>query len=191
MPDALKKHILKFASLDDEEFERIADYFDIIEVKKKHILHQAPGICRYHYFIVEGCLRMYFINDKGMERTTEFAIENWWLTDHHSYNQQCASEFCIQAVENARIMRITKAKEEALLHTFPALEKYFRNIYQRAFAAGQMRKKFLDQFTREELYHHFSSHFPEFIQRVPQYLIASFLGFTPEYLSEIRRKELS
>lgn len=191
MAEILKKHICKLTSINDWEFERILKFFEIIEVKKKDILHKAQSICHYHYFVMEGCLRMYFINDKGIEQTTEFAIENWWLTDHNSYNQRLQSEFYIQAVENSKIIRIKKAKEEELLNKFPVLEKYFRNIYQRSFAAAQMRIKYLNQFTREELYHHFNSNYPEFVQRVPQYLIASFLGFTPEYLSEIRRKNLS
>jgi len=191
MTEVLKRHISKFTSISDQEFEEIVGFFEVIEVKKKDILHKAHSICQYHYFVMEGCLRMYFINEKGVEQTTEFAIENWWLTDHQSYNQRLQSEFYIQAVEKSKVIRIKKAKEEELLNQFPVLEKYFRNIYQRSFAAAQMRVKFFKQFTREELYHHFNSNFPEFVQRVPQYLIASFLGFTPEYLSEIRRKNLS
>ena len=71
------------------------------------------------------------------------------------------------------------------------MERYFRFIYQRAFAAMQMRIKYLYEFSKEDFYSHLASHYPEFVQRIPQYLIASFLGFTPEYLSEIRNKSRS
>jgi ribosomal protein L10 len=71
------------------------------------------------------------------------------------------------------------------------MERYFRFIYQRAYAASQMRFKYLYEFSKEEFYQHLNENYPEFIQRIPQYLIASFLGFTPEYLSEIRKKKRS
>jgi hypothetical protein len=71
------------------------------------------------------------------------------------------------------------------------MERYFRFVYQRAFGAMQMRIKYLYDFTKEEIFLHFIQHFPEFVQRIPQHLLASFLGFTPEYLSEIRKKTRS
>lgn len=77
-----------------------------------------------------------------------------------------------------------------MFEEIPPLKRYFRLVLQRAYAASEFRIKFLYHFTREELYHHFSLHFPEFVQRIPQYMLASYLGFTPEYLSEIRKKIL-
>jgi hypothetical protein len=71
------------------------------------------------------------------------------------------------------------------------MERYFRFVYQRAFASSQLRMKYIYDFSKEEMYKHFRDNFPEFIQRIPQYLLASYLGFTPEYLSEIRSKTRS
>jgi hypothetical protein len=88
-------------------------------------------------------------------------------------------------------MALSLQSQEHLFTLFPQIEKYFRLIYQRAYAASQLRMKYQYDLSREELYHHFNNQFPEFIQRIPQYLLASFLGFTPEYLSEIRRKKRS
>ncbi|MGN6438008.1 MAG: Crp/Fnr family transcriptional regulator, partial [Agriterribacter sp.] len=67
--------------------------------------------------------------------------------------------------------------------------RYFRLLHQRAHAASQFRIRNLYQLSREELYYQFNNLYPEFVQRVPQYLLASFLGFTPEYLSELRRRQ--
>ena len=123
-----------------------------------------------------------------IEQTTEFAIENWWITDNIAYERRVPSEFYIQAVENSEVLKIDIFSQERLLEMFPKIERYFRFIYQRAYAASQMRIKYLYDFSKEEIFHHLSKHYPEFVQRIPQYLIASFLGFTPEYLSEIRKK---
>jgi CRP-like cAMP-binding protein len=94
-------------------------------------------------------------------------------------------------VENSEVLRIDRESQEKLLMAFPKMERYYRFIYQRAYAASQMRIKYLYDLSKEEMFHHFSQHYPEFVHRIPQYLIASFLGFTPEYLSEIRKKARS
>jgi hypothetical protein len=141
--------------------------------------------------VLSGCLRKFFVNEKGIEQTTEFAIENWWMTDILAYEGGLPTEFYIQAVENSEVLRIDHFSQEKLLHAFPKMERYFRLIYQRAYAASQMRIKYLYSFSKEEMFHHFNKHYPEFVRRIPQNLIASFLGFTPEYLSEIRKKTRS
>jgi CRP-like cAMP-binding protein len=191
MSELFKNHIEKFTEINDEEFSDILAFFQIQNVRKKENLIIEGNICKYHYFVIRGCLRKFFINNKGIEQTTEFAIENWWITDNIAFEHQLPTEFYIQAVENSEILRIDKYSQERLLIAFPKMERYFRFIYQRAYAASQVRVKYLYDFSKEELYHHFNKYFPEFVQRIPQHLIASFLGFTPEYLSEIRKKKRS
>lgn len=191
MSDLFRKHLEKFIEVDDSEFDAILRYFTLEKVKKKENLMMAGSVCRSHFFVLQGCLRKFFINEKGIEQTTEFAIENWWLTDNLAYEQQGTSEFYIQAVERSEVLTISKPSQDKLLQDIPKMERYFRFIYQRAYAASQMRIKYLYDFSREELYFHFLDRYPAFIQRIPQYLIASFLGFTPEYLSEIRAKKRS
>ena len=191
MSAAFKKHIEKFITIDEIDFDAVMDFFTLETVPKKTNLLKAGQICRANYFVLEGCLRKFFINDKGTEQTTEFALENWWLSDYRAYEQQSVSEFYIQTVEDSTLLCIHHAAQEKMLAAFPRMERYFRMVHQRAHAAMQMRIKFLYDFSREESYHHFNSMFPEFVQRIPQYLLASYLGFTPEYLSMIRKKKLS
>lgn len=191
MSEILKKHLEKFIEINEEEFLKIAAFFKTISVRKKENLLIEGAICKSHYFVLEGCLRKFFINEKGVEQTTEFAIENWWITDNIAYEHGLASPFYIQAVENSKIISIDRDKQEQLLEEFPKMERYFRFIYQRAYAASQMRIKYLYEFSKEEFYEQLCKQQPEFVQRIPQYLIASFLGFSPEYLSEIRKKKRS
>lgn len=101
------------------------------------------------------------------------------------------SEFYIQAIEQSTILYISQGNQEQLLNAFPIMERYFRFVYQRAYAAAQRRVQYLFSFSKEEFYYQAIRNHPEFVQRVPQYLIASYLGFTPEYLSEIRKKYIS
>ena len=191
MSDKLIEHISRFVSLTQDDASNILSYFKHKKIKKKQHLLEEGQICKSNYFVEKGCLRMYFINDKGIELTTQFAIENWWMADYMSFGGQAPSGFYIQAVENSDILSIDFQTQEKLLAQLPQLEKYFRIILQHAYASSQLRIKYLYDFSKEEMYDHFSSSYPEFIQRVPQYMIASFLGFTPEYLSELRKKKLS
>lgn len=191
MYNILKNHIAKFAQVSDSDFEQIIKFFDIKEAVKKENLLEQGQICRHHYFVLEGLLRKFYINEKGTEQTTEFAIETWWLTDNFAYENRLATEFYIQAVEKSTLLYITSEKQQKLLEEYPVMERYFRFVYQRAYAAAQKRIKFLFSFSKEEFYFQAVRNHPEFIQRVPQYLIASYLGFTPEYLSEIRKRLLS
>ncbi len=191
MSEIFKQHLQKFIFVTDPDFETILSYFKSIQVSKKGYLQQSGQTCKNHYFVISGCLRKYFINDKGTEMTTEFAIETWWLTDNKAYENQSESLFSIQAVEKSEILVIDFHSQEKLLTEFPIMERYFRFVYQRAYAAAQMRLKFLYDYSKEDRFYHFNQAHPGFIQRIPQYLVASFLGLTPEYLSEIRRKSIS
>jgi CRP-like cAMP-binding protein len=191
MSEIFKIHLEKFIEINEGEFSAILGFFQITNLRKKENLLVEGQICKSHYFVLNGCLRKFFINNKGIEQTTEFAIENWWITDNFAYERRLPSEFYIQAVENSEVLTIDSYSQEKLLVEFPKMERYFRFIYQRAYAASQMRIKYLYNFSKEEFYDHLCRMQPEFVQRIPQYLIASFLGFTPEYLSEIRNKNRS
>ncbi len=191
MSTQLLGHLSKFVALKEEDQDGILAFFRPKHLKKKENLLTEGQVCKYHYFIVKGCLRLFFINAKGVEQTTHFAIENWWLTDYLAFQSQQTTPFYIQAVEDTQVLALDWHAQERLLAQYPYLERYFRLVYQRAHGASQLRIKYLYAFSREELYHHFSTHFPDFLQRIPQYLLASFLGFTPEYLSEIRKKKRS
>ena len=187
----LKEHINRFVRVSDREFEEILSYLNPVCAKKKQNLHEAGKVCKSNFFVRKGCLRLFFINDKGVEQTIQFALENWWLSDYASFSSQQTSLFYIQAVEKSEVVAINFPAQEKMLQQFPQMERYFRLIHQRAHAASQYRLKGLFSQTREKIYRNFCKQYPAFVQRIPQYLLASFLGFTPEYLSEIRRKRIS
>ena len=191
MKEHLRDHVIKFTNIDEKQLSEILTYFKVVDVTKRENLLIEGNTCKNNYFVNKGCLRLFFINGKGIEQTIQFALENWWLADYTSFSAQIPSDFYIQAVENSNLLTLDFKAQEALLHDFPQMERYFRLVHQRAHAASQFRIKTLYGFSREELYHMFNKRYPEFVQRIPQYLLASFLGFTPEYLSEIRNRKLS
>ncbi|MBO9673602.1 MAG: Crp/Fnr family transcriptional regulator [Sphingobacteriaceae bacterium] len=189
MGSALFRHINKFIDFSSDEQDILAPLLQSFSVKKKAFLLTEGQTCRANYFVVKGCLRLYFIDIKGAEQTTQFAIENWWITDLTSFLFQQPTEFYIQAAEATEVISIAHHHYDEMFSKLPKLERYFRLILQKNHQASQRRIKFLYSQTAEERYSHFNSLFPEFVQRVPQYMLASYLGFTPEFLSKIRAKK--
>ncbi|WP_214073823.1 Crp/Fnr family transcriptional regulator [Mucilaginibacter sp. dw_454] len=190
MYTALLDHIRKYVTLTDDEAALICAKLRLTSIKKKDFLLTPGKVCRGNYFVSEGLLRLYFINKKEQEQITQFALENWWITDYDSLDSQKPSRFYIQAIEDAEVIAWNQEVQEELIQAIPQLERYFRLILQRAYAATQRRIEYIYSFTDEERYRNFSNRFPDFLQRVPQYMLASYLGFTPQFLSKIRAKKV-
>ena len=186
----LIKHIRRFIKFDDADALILMKYIQLHDLKRKEYLLMEGQICRSYYFVEKGCLRMFFINDKTTEQITQFALDGWWISDYFSFMDEKPSAYYIQSIEKSKILAIDKHLLEDLLNELPMLERYFRIVMERALAASQLRAKYLYEMTKEEFYIHFTKSFPEFVQRVPQYMIASYLGLTPEYVSELRKKNL-
>jgi CRP-like cAMP-binding protein len=189
MIENLAAHIRRFVTLTSEEEKMVLAGFACRDVKKKdHILKEGQ-LCTSNHFILKGCFRMYAITETGLEQIVHFGIENWWITDYMSLDRQIPSQFSIQAIEPSTIAILHKQAQDELFDRVPKLERYFRLVLQRAYAASIMRVKFIFTESGEERFRNFNNAFPEFIQRIPQYMLASYLGFTPEFLSKIRAKK--
>ncbi|MEX0315755.1 MAG: Crp/Fnr family transcriptional regulator [Allomuricauda sp.] len=188
---ALIDHIKTHLTLSKEEAVSVLDFFEYQSYRKKQVLLPEGKLCDKLYFVEKGCLQLYFIDDLGNHKTTQFAMENWWLTDFLAFQNQKTSSFYIETVEKSKVLYISFSKHQELLEEYPKMEKYFRTIYETAYGAALRRIKFMNSLSKEEMFFMFRDNFPAFVQRVPQYLLASFLGLTPEYLSEIKKKQLS
>lgn len=183
------RHIRKYVEIDDTAIAQLNQYITPLKLKRKEFLLKEGQICRSIYFVEKGCLRMYFIDNKLNEQITQFALEHWWMTDYFSFTDNNPSPYFIQTIEKAEVLAINTSSFEMILQELPQMERYFRLVMQRALAASQLRIKYMYELSKEEFYELFSTSFPEFVQRVPQYMIASYLGLTPQYVSELRKKK--
>src|SRR5690349_6370678 len=187
--DTLSNHIKRFTELTSSEKSLLSEYVQFTEVKNKGYVLKAGQICKANHFVVKGCFRMYSHTDKGTEQIIQFGIDNWWIADYTSLDSQQPSLFNVQALEPGVVGSPDRNVQDDLFKRIPQLERYFRHVLQRAYAATLMRVHFIFSESGEERYHHFNTSFPEFVQRIPQYMLASYLGFTPEFLSKIRAKK--
>ena len=148
-------------------------------------------MCRSANFIISGCTKTFYANNEGQEHIVMFSIENWWSSDLGSFITQTPADFNVQCLENTQLIQFTYDNLEALYIEIPKLERLFRKIIERAFVASQ--KRIVRNFTLDAKarYQIFKTTYPKIDQRVPQYMIASYLGITKEFLSKIKSQVIN
>lgn len=185
---SLLDHIRRYVDLEPSEIEVLCSFLSHRYVAKKTFLLEPGKVCAANYFISSGCLRLFFITTSEQEQITHFGLENWWIADYGSLTSQRPSQYYIQAVEDTEIIELKASVQDELLAKVPKLERYFRLVLLRAYTASQRRIEFMNNLSGEDRYNQFTAMFPDFAQRVPLYMLASYLGFTPQFLSKIRAK---
>ncbi len=190
MSDLLLKHIHQHTDLTADDAGLVLSNFKTSHIKKHEYLIRAGEICRYESFIVKGCLKAYTLDEQGTEHIAFLAVENWYVGDLYSFLTGHPSTLYISALEDTEVLQIDKHALDKLLIAVPTMERYFRILFQNAFVASQSRVMEAISFTAEQRYDIFLQRYPTLQQRIPQYLIASYLGITPQFLSRIRRKRL-
>lgn len=175
-------------ALTEAEQEAIKPFFTPKKIRKRQYLLQEGDVCKYTAFVEKGALRSYSLDDKGNEHVVQFAMEGWWISDQYSVLTGEPSVYNIDALEDSEILLISNISFEGMLNTVPKMEKYFRILMQNSMIAMQRRLVASLSLTAEEKYTRMINAYPDIIQRVPQHMIASYLGITPETLSRIRRQ---
>jgi CRP-like cAMP-binding protein len=187
MFELLYKKVTEKITLTEEEFEICKTLFTPRKLRKKQFMLQEGDISRYQIFVNKGLLRSYTIDEKGAEHILQFALEGWWTADLYSFFTDEPSLFNIEALEDSELLLITRSSWETLLEKVPVFERYFRILIQNSLIATQRRLMGSLSETAEKKYLKFMKMYPESIQRVPQHMIASYLGITRETLSRLRR----
>ena len=174
--------------LTQEEQEVIKTYLTPKKLRKKQYLLQEEDVCKYIAFVEKGVLRAYTVSDKGSEHIVQFALEGWLISDLYSFLTGEPATYNIDALENAELLLISKVAHEELLQKMPKYETYTRLQLTGAYIAMQRRLTSIISLPLEERYNYFTSLYPDVSQRVPQHMIASYMGLTPETLSRVRKR---
>ena len=188
MKEQIKKYFIRYVEFSDSEIDEICSRLTRKTFQKKEYILKEGQICSCNYFLLNGLVRSFYIDTKGNEKITQFALENWWVTSLESYVKGVPSYSSIQAIENTELLILSKKELDKLYIVIPKLERLFRMITENMLIAIQRKNDIYLQMKSKDRYIDLISHFPGFAQRVPQYMIASYLEITPEYLSELRKK---
>lgn len=186
MFEFLHKKISETISITDEEFEYAKTLFIPKKLRKKRFLLEDGDPCIYTTFVENGLLRSFTIDEKGNEHILQFGMQGWWAADLYSFLTGEPSEYNIEALEDSELLLITKSSWDLLLDEVPAFERYFRILIQNNLIATQRRLMGTMSTTAEERYQKLLHDIPDITQRVPQHMIASYIGITRETLSRLR-----
>lgn len=178
-------------ALTSEEEALIKNYLTPKKLRKKQYLLQDGDVCKSIAFIEKGALKSYSVDDNGNEHIIQFGLEGWIIADLYSFLTGEPATYNIDAIEDAELVQINKAAHEELLVKVPKYETFTRLNITGAYLAMQKRLTSIISSPVEERYSTFTALYPNIVQRVPQHMIASYMGLTPETLSRIRRRILT
>lgn len=187
--EPLYTHLIETLSLTKKEADFFVGHFKKRKIKKKQYVIQPDFIAKYRIHVIKGAFRAYVIGNDGQEHTISLAMDGWWISDPNSYIYQKPATMFVEAIEDSIILQLDYESEQILKAHSHKFETFFRTAAERGFAFMQRRLIASLTLTAEERYEQFAKTYPDFLQRVPQYAIASYLGMTTEYLSRIRNKK--
>ncbi|MBW8523663.1 Crp/Fnr family transcriptional regulator [Chryseobacterium chendengshani] len=190
MPDPkeiLKEHISNFASLNEEQFDYFFSHFNMINLQKGQMLITEGDSVDHEYFVVDGCLKAFYLNDNMKMFILQFAMPNWWVSDFDALYSKNRATINVDCITSANILSISNEDREKICKEIHEVEHFFRWRTNKGYVAAQKRLlSFMDndvKFRYEELL----ALYPQLYNLVPKHLIASYLGVTRETLSRLRQ----
>ncbi|HKE84362.1 MAG TPA: Crp/Fnr family transcriptional regulator [Vicinamibacterales bacterium] len=185
--DVLHSYLDARATFTAEDIEFIRKVFVPRSLAAGEFLQRAGEVARHAAFVAAGCLRSYVIDAKGKEHIVQFAPETWWLADAMSLMKGTPSQYFVDAIEDSDVMLIDGPSHQKVIDNVPGYGEAMRAGLQRHAAAKDQRIATALSASAEERYLDFLETYPSIVQRVPQLMLASYLGMTPETLSRIRK----
>jgi len=175
--------------LSETDISLIEEAFIPKKLRKRQFLLQEGEVCKYIAFIVKGATRQYTVDEKGYEHVLNLCIENWWTADRESFHKELPSIYNIDAWEETELLLLPKANGYyERVNNIPAFHEMRIKLDDNQHIAAQKRLNTSINYTADYRYEELSKLHPEFLQRFPQHIIASYLGITKETLSRIRRQ---
>lgn len=190
MKSALRSNIEKTIGqlITDHDFEQFSKLVFEKTFDKKDILIEEGDLCHYIYFIEQGSCYSYITDDKGEKHAIQFALEGYWISDLYSFFSTRNAIYSIEVLEPTNVLALNKENFQKACDTLACLDRFFRILIQNAYVSIQYRLAKTNSEDAETRYIEFSKQHPDFVQRIPQYLIASYLGIKPQSLSRIRKE---
>jgi CRP-like cAMP-binding protein len=183
----LRAYLADRSSFSEADFEVVQAALFFKSLRPGEFLQRGGEVTRFAAFVARGCLRNYVIDPKGKEHIVQFAPETWWLADSTSWNKGTPSPYFIDAIEESDLLLLDGTSHQALVDRVPGYAAAFRTGLQRHAAAKDQRIVSALSGTAEERYREFLRVYPSIALRVPQTMLASYLGMTPETVSRIRK----
>jgi len=174
--------------LTDAEFEKLSGWFVPVQLENKMQFVNEGQVSRNLYFVDSGATHTFIVDKKGEVHTVQFGFEGYWIGDMYSFFSGNPAIFNVETLESTTLFAMTHADFEKACEQIPKFEMFFRILVQNGYLSSLQRiaKSFSED--AEQRYLTLIKRQPDLLQRVPQYLVASYLGIKPQSLSRIRQK---
>ncbi|RYD58613.1 MAG: Crp/Fnr family transcriptional regulator [Sphingobacteriales bacterium] len=189
--EAIKQFLKNRVEVSEQEADVFAQAFREKKLRRKQLVVQPGFLTKHRYYVVDGVLRSFITDDSGQETTIALAVKDWWITDYNSFIYQQPATLFVEALTNATVLQLSYEDEQKLKTANPKYETFFRIVAERGLAAQQRRIITGLTQSAEQRYESFVERYPEFLHDIPQYILASYLGMSTEFLSRIRNNRVS
>ncbi|AWG27184.1 Crp/Fnr family transcriptional regulator [Flavobacterium kingsejongi] len=182
----LRNHIEAICTLTDEEWEFVRGYFHHKKLRKHQFLVQKGDPVPFEFWIIQGLIKAYALDEDGKEHILQFGMENYWVSDHYAYQNKVPATLYVDCIEDSDFFCLKLEDREYMCQQIPAMANFFRTKSNLGYIALQQRILSLLTETAEQRYSKLIKKLPRLIQRVPKKLLASYLGVTRETLSRLK-----
>ncbi|WP_196894840.1 Crp/Fnr family transcriptional regulator [Aureivirga marina] len=186
--EELEEYLIQNFDVSKNEIDNVLEKFQLIEIKKNEYLLRSGDICEYIYFVVSGCLRTFFYNSEGFDSTRYIAFENNFIGPLHSFIQQIPSNENISAVEQSKVLRISHRDFKEGMNSIPVIKDLYIQFLEKAYIMNYWRIETFLSLDAKERYVYLFNNNKLMIKRLPNKILASFIGIAPESLSRIKSK---
>lgn len=184
-------YVNKKVPLTEEESREFVSFFKLTRVKKRQFIIQPDFVAKYRNYVLKGAFTGYVVGDEGQEHIIQLAMEDWWISDYNSYIFQQPATMFVMAQEDSLILQLDYHSEQQLKQMNHKYETFFRIMAELSFAG--MQRRIISNLTKpaEERFNEFEDKYPQLSARFPQYVIASYIGITTQYLSRLRNLRMA
>lgn len=183
--DILKAHVAKIASLTDDQFNYFFSHFKQLSYKKGQAVISEGDNVQCEYFITEGCLKSFFLNDNAKMYILQFSMPTWWTSDYNALQNGTRATINVDCITDAEVLCLSKPDRDKLCREIHEVEHFFRVRSQKGYVALQNRiLSFMNNDTKQR-YEELMAQYPQLYNIVPKQLIAAYLGVTRETLSRL------
>jgi len=184
--NVILKNISRHIVLTSSEEEHFCSVLRKTSIKRKNYFLEEGAVAKDVAFVINGCLRAYSIDNNGFEHILQFAPQDWWITDMYSFVSGKPGTLFVDAVEDTEALLLSREDQLQLFNNIPKFERYFRILTEKSLVSSRQRMMDNLSLTAQERYETFCNYYPTLINALPQKMIASYIGVTPEFLSKMK-----
>jgi len=182
--EILKLHISQFVSISEKQMDHVFSHFELKSLKKGQSLISEGDFVTNEYFVVEGCLKAFYLNDNMKMFILQFAMPTWWVTDFDALYHKNRATINVDCISNSAVLSISNENREKICREIHEIEHFFRWRTNKGYVALQKRLLSLMDHDVKFRYEELLALYPQLYNLVPKHLIAAYLGVTRENIEQ-------